>query len=208
MIEAKAFFQAVCEGDAATVKSCLAASPEFVRATDDGATPLHFAAINNQRKILDLLIAHGADLNALDDEFGSTPAGWANEKGYVELTHYLVAKGTKIDLPRAAAFGLIGLVREMIVAEPASINVSSGWGNALHNASVWGQSEIAELLLAAGADPNLKNCEGRTALAIATRQVESQGQGTAIVIEPRRQEILAGCAKVMEILKLHGAQMH
>lgn len=203
----KAFFQAVCDGEAATVKEQLGELPELVNARDEAATPLHFAAIENQREVVDLLIAHGADLNTLDDEYGATPAGWANEKGHVEMVHHLVAKGTKIDLPRAAAFGLIDLARELINADPFSINISGGWGTPLHEASVWGYPEIVELLLANGGDPNLKNRDGRSALAVASHQVETNGQGTIIAIESRKQEIIANCAKIVEILKRHGAHM-
>jgi ankyrin repeat protein len=153
------------------------------------------------------LIVHGADLDAVDDEFGATPAGWANEKGHTAMVRHLAAKGTKIDLPRAAAFGLVDRVRELLEADPFSINVSGGWGMPIHEASVWGHPEIVELLLANGGDPNLKNRDGRTALAIATHQVETNGKGTPIAIESRKQEIITNCAKIVEILKQHGAQM-
>jgi ankyrin repeat protein len=201
----KAFFQAVCDGDAAAVKQQLDESPELVNAKDEGATPLHFAAIENHRDVVDLLIAHGADLNAVDEEYNSTPAGWANEKGHVPMAHHLVAKGMKVDLPRAAAFGLIDQARELISADPFSINTSGGWGTPLHEASVWGHPEIVELLLANGGDPNLKNRDGRSALAIATHQVATNGSGTIIAIESRKQEIISNCAKIAGILKRHGA---
>lgn len=207
MAELKSFFQSVCDGDAATVSRLLDESPELINAKYDGATPLHFAAIENHRALADLLIARGADLNALDEEYGATPAGWANEKGHVAMVHYLVAQGTKVDLPRAAAFGLIDLARELITADPFSINVSGGWGTPIHEATVWGHPEIVELLLANGGEPNLKNRDGRTALAIATHQVETNGQGAIISIESRKQEIIANCAKIVKILKRHGAHL-
>jgi hypothetical protein len=50
--------------------------------------------------------------------------------------------------------------------------------------------------------------DGKTALAIATHHMESNGEGTIIAVESRKQEILAGCAQIIEILKLHSAQMH
>lgn len=208
MDKLKTFIQAVCDGDAATVESCLLESPELASAKDDGATPLHFAAIGNHRQVVDLLLDHGADINAIDDEFGSTPAGWANEKGYVEMVHYLVARGAKVDLPRAAGFGLLDLVIELLATDASAINASGGWGMPIHEASLWGHPRIVEVLLEYGADPNLKNRDGKTALAIATEQVETNGAGNSIVIEPRKKEIIAGCAEIAEILKRSGARMN
>ena len=45
----------------------------------EGATPLHYATLNGDGEIAQLLLASGADINARDDEFGATPAGWAIE---------------------------------------------------------------------------------------------------------------------------------
>ena len=207
MDDLKTFFQAVCDGDVATIEQKLDEAPDLVQAKNEGATPLHFAAFENLREAADLLIGCGADLNAVDDEFGATPAGWANEKGHVAMVWHLVAQGTRVDLPRAAAFGLIDLAHELITADPLAINVSDGWGMPIHEASVWGHPEIVEMLLANGGDPNLKNRDGRTALAIASHQVETNGKGTPIAIESRKQEIITNCAKIVEILKQHGAQM-
>lgn len=208
----KTFIQAVCIGDTATVETHLLESPELANARDDGATPLHLAAIGNQREVVDLLLDHGADINAIDDEYGSTPAGWANEKGHVEMVHHLVALGTKVDLPRAAGFGLLDLVIELLTTDASTdtdgVNISGGWGMPIHEASAWGHPRIVEVLLAHGADPNLKNRDGKTALAIATEQVETNGTGTPIAIESRKKEIIAGCAEIVEILKRSGARIN
>jgi len=207
MDDLKSFFQAVCEGDAAAVEAHLIASPGLIRAKDDGATPLHQAAFNNQRAVVDLLLDHGADINAKDDRHQATPTGWANERGHVEMVRHLAARGARIDLPRAAAFGLLERVMELLDADPSAINTSGGFGTPLHEASVWGHPRIVEVLLARGGDPNLKNCNGETALAIATGQVAAGGRSTPIAIESRKKEVIHGCAEVVEILKQHGARM-
>ena len=204
----KTFIQAVCDGDAATVETYLLESPELANTKDDGATPLHFAAISDQCAVVDLLLNHGADINALDDEHNATPTGWANEKGHVEMVHHLAARGAKVDLPRAAGFGLLDLVIELLTADASAVNTSGGWGMPIHEASVWGHPRIVEVLLAHGADPNLKNHDGKTALAIAAEQAESNGKGTTIAIESRKKEIIAGCAEIVEILKRFGARMN
>jgi ankyrin repeat protein len=204
----KTFIQAVCNGDAATVETHLLESPELANTKDDGATPLHFAAIGNHRQLVDLLLDQGADINAIDDEFGSTPAGWANEKGYVEMVHHLVARGAKVDLQRAAGFGLLDLVIELLANDASAVNTSGGWGMPIHEASAWGHPRIVEVLLEYGADPNLKNRDGKTALAIATEQVETNGTGASITIASRKKEVIAGCSEIVEILKRSGARMN
>lgn len=40
-------------------------------------TPLHSAAWNGNRRMVDLLLAHGADPTLTDRQYGGTPAGWA-----------------------------------------------------------------------------------------------------------------------------------
>ena len=54
------FFQAVCDGDAVTVKKRLDELPDLINAKDDGVRPLHFAAIENHCALADLLVAHRA----------------------------------------------------------------------------------------------------------------------------------------------------
>lgn len=206
MSDIDTFFNAVNHGDVSVAAAYLAADPNAVTLRKDGATALHFAAIENRREIVDLLLEHGADLNAIDEEFGSTPAGWANERGHAGMTRYLHERGTGIDLNRASAFGLIDLVRELLIEDGSDINSSGGYGMPIHQAALWGHPEIVELLLENGADPGLPNSEGQTALAVALRQVQTNCGDTPIVIDARRAEIAAGCAKVIEILRRRGAR--
>ncbi len=146
------------------------------------------------------MLAHGADLDAVDDEFGAPPLGWANEKGHVELARYLLERGAHVSLNLAAACGFIERVRALLAAQ-SPVNEINGFGAPLHGAAVWGQPEIAALLLAHGADAELRNRDGRTPLEIARQQIETNGQGTPIVLEGRRAEIVKGCAAVIEALQ-------
>ena len=73
-------FTALREGDVPAVKDVLADHPEVVESRDsDGATPLHLAALEGRRDIVHMLLDAGADVNARDERFGATPAGWAIE---------------------------------------------------------------------------------------------------------------------------------
>jgi len=208
MANLKEFFDAVSRGDVAMVKTMIDRIPEFVRAKHDGATPLHFAAINNRPEVVAVLIAHGADLHAQDDEYSAMPIGWANEKGHTEMVEYLLRKGTVLTLNRAAAYGCIDRVRELLLDEDSQVNMIDGYGAPIHEASLWGHPEIVDLLLAHGANPDIKNRDGLTAFAIAKRQMDSGGKGTPIVIETKRQEIVEGCRAVIEALRDYGAMEH
>jgi hypothetical protein len=58
----------------------LRSHPQLVNVKDDeGATPLHYAALGGHRAVVEFLVQHGADINATDAQFGATPAGWAIE---------------------------------------------------------------------------------------------------------------------------------
>lgn len=73
-------FDAVAAGDLEAIRRCIAADASIVRCRDEqGATLLHRAALAGQREIVRLLVEAGADVNAQDDAFGATPAGWAIE---------------------------------------------------------------------------------------------------------------------------------
>jgi hypothetical protein len=73
-------FSAVALGSEERVLELLASDPSAARMKDaEGATALHYATLNAQRMIARALLDRGADVNARDERFGATPAGWAIE---------------------------------------------------------------------------------------------------------------------------------
>jgi ankyrin repeat protein len=71
---------AIEQDDVAAIQSILDHNRELVNQQDArGATPLHYAALNGRRRIAQLLVERGADVNQRDKQFGATPAGWAIE---------------------------------------------------------------------------------------------------------------------------------
>lgn len=62
------------------VRMILDRNPKVVNERNtSGATALHHAAFNGNRRMAKLLVERGADINIRDIEFGATPAGWAIE---------------------------------------------------------------------------------------------------------------------------------
>jgi RNA polymerase sigma factor (sigma-70 family) len=54
-----------------------------------GGTALHLAAWTDRRALIDLLVEHGADLQARDARYGGTPADWAEENHQDGAAAYL-----------------------------------------------------------------------------------------------------------------------
>ena len=95
----------------------------------DGKTPLHFA---RSRRVVDLLLAAGADLDARDVDHRSTAAEWMlgddPDEARPELAKYLVERGASADIFLAAALGLTDLTRRMLEADPALLALRTSQG--------------------------------------------------------------------------------
>jgi ankyrin repeat protein len=66
--------------DIEQIQTILDENGELVNAYDEtGATPVHYAAFDGSREIVQLLLDRGAEINGRDRRFGATPAGWAIE---------------------------------------------------------------------------------------------------------------------------------
>ena len=196
-----ALVDAVSRGDIPAATAMLAADPSLARQEQGGATPLHYAAVHGQTAAVDLLIDRGADLEALDLEYGAAPIGWANEKGHMDLVRHMRARGARVSLHMASAYGLLDDVAALAAAHPEQVNLLVGYGAPLHLAALWGQAEVVEWLLARGADPSRRNQDGELALSIAERQFTSGACQTPIVTPDRRADVIDGCRRAAQILR-------
>jgi ankyrin repeat protein len=80
MSDLKNMIEAVKQGDLERVQAILESDDRLANQRDEsGATPLHYAALNGHRQIVQLLLERGADINGTDNQFRATPAGWAIE---------------------------------------------------------------------------------------------------------------------------------
>jgi ankyrin repeat protein len=95
----------------------------------DGQTPLHFA---RSREAVDLLLAHGADIDALDVDHRSAPAHWMLQgkrgAGRYALAEYLVERGAAVDVFLAAALGLVDRLDAMLERDPSIAELRTGRG--------------------------------------------------------------------------------
>ena len=91
----------------------------------DGKRPLHFARTVD---IARYLLAHGAEIDALDDDHDSTPAQHL-VGDRPEVAAFLVAQGARCDLLLATALGDLARVRAALDAAPDAIamRVDQDW---------------------------------------------------------------------------------
>lgn len=137
-------FAAIVGGWKSQVAAFLAADPILVKAKAPHAHNypiLYFAAISGQVAIADLLLAHGADVNA--EERGITALHGAAEFGSLPMVRWLIEHGAQVD-----AWTPLG-------------------GTPLHRAAWGGHQAIAAELLAHGADPLVRTRDGESPLALA-----------------------------------------
>lgn len=96
-LHAQDFYQAIREGQVATVQRILAASPQLASEQEGTETyPLHVAAAHGQAEVLDILLEHGAQLNQTDDT-GATALHEAARANQLATATALITAGTALD---------------------------------------------------------------------------------------------------------------
>ena len=138
-------FTATMCGNAYIVKRLIAAGIDVNIRNKKGQTPLHFA-VKSTMNIFNLLRAAGANIFARDEQ-GATILIEAVESGRTPIVELLF---------KAGAHTLI------------NIPTNSGQTPLMH-AAINGDGQIVDMLLAAGAEVNLRNSAGETALLYVLR---------------------------------------
>lgn len=141
-------FEAAAAGELERVERLLDRSPSAVSAySDDGWTPLHLAAFFGHSRIVELLLAHDADVGAVSK----------NHNGNTALHAALAANH------QMAAGLLIGHGADVNAADAA------GW-RPLHLAAANSALDTMKTLIAQGADVRSTNNEGLTPLSLAAQK--------------------------------------
>lgn len=151
---ATALRDAFLAGDHLSVESLLDAHPELCQhlnanAFGCDAPPL---AMAKTIPLVDVLIEHGASVDRVTDWWKS---GFGAEQVDPAVARHLTDRGARLSIHAAAAIGLTDVVRSMLQRDPALVHTKGGDGcRPLHFAR---DPELAELLIAAGADVNARD---------------------------------------------------
>ena len=180
-------------------KALLKDHPELALTQNrEGWTPLHFAARNGHKDLVELLLAYKPDVNAKDSigmtplqvacSFSTTPRPngseqWATKADYEGIAELLIANGADIKggyqygmtaLHNAASAGFPNAVKALLDRN-ANINARDNLGRTpLDMAAARGNRDVIELLLARGAEMDPKDREGLKALADAEKKVQTR----------------------------------
>ena len=183
--------EAVQSGDLDAVRTLLDADASLVNRGDAlGRRPLHYAVenvANNGTEMLDLLLDRGADIDATgfssDDRLGGQGfrpvalALWQHpywpQRNDCDTARRLLDRGAEYTTTIAAALGDEQRVRELLHRDASLANeLEPGGKRPISAAAERNHAAIVDLLLDAGADPNLPegpNCPRGFALWAASR---------------------------------------
>lgn len=130
--------------------------------------PLHEAAFQGHREVVDRMIAGGGDPTRRDSMWDSTAIGWADGGGRRELIDHLFAVGP-VDIRDAVELQRPDVVGRLLAADPSLADGPDGDGCLLRTAAFHGDSASVRVLLAAGAQRELRGELGVTAAEYARR---------------------------------------
>jgi ankyrin repeat protein len=149
----------------------LGMSPDLENVSHGRARALHHAAAHNARRCAELLIARGAEVDPQELNYGGTPIGHASYFQHTEMVD-LLSRYSR-DVWSLTYNGKLERLREVLRESPELARSTNDSGE---TPLMWLPSdegtalEIARLLVAHGADPSLRNKEGKTAGEVAARR--------------------------------------
>lgn len=134
---------------------------------DNGATPLHIAAregyVSFAHDLFRVQYGHGKTASAINvhlrDDQGKTPLHWAALKGHYQLVDDILTHGGKQDINLPDNRGRTPLQWVLRQRGKGAVFYGVGYHMPAHHAL-----KIMQLLLRSGADPLLKDSDGKSAL--------------------------------------------
>lgn len=151
--------KAVNEQNVEVVRLLLDRGANVTDRLKDGTFILMSAALTGNSEILKSILDKGADINARGN-WGSSALTWAAVMDRSDVVKLLRSRGAESDLCTAALIGDVQEV-ERLIQKGANVNALDGMGfTSLMNASRKGHTEVVDLLLDNGADPEAKRMCG------------------------------------------------
>jgi len=159
--------------DTSTISLLLGAGADANARTRDGYTPLHLAAAEENTAVATALLERGVDIDVTDNS-GTTPLHVAARAGHVVMVNTLLEAGAHANVVDDLGTALHGtrahrmILLDALLEAGMDVNLvgERGGGTLLMEAlgGTWRSSGLALRLLRAGADPDLRDVLGRTAL--------------------------------------------
>ena len=154
--------EAVKVADTRLVEMLLKAGADVEAGNEDEQTPLMLAARTGVVGVAELLVRYRADVNKKELWRGQTALMWASAESQPEMVEFLIQKGAKLNV-RAEDNDW----PSQITSEPRAQYRPTGGLTPLLFAARAGCLRCAEVLIKAGADPNMPNPDGMTAVMVA-----------------------------------------
>jgi ankyrin repeat protein len=166
---------AAVNGSAAMIETLVKAGADVNAALPEGETVLMTAARTGNLDALQALIAHGASVQAKEQRFGETALIWAVAQNHAPAIKTLVEAGAEVN-GRSAPTSypkLVGPLQRLTPGQCAGgqglqVNcLPTGQWTPLMYAARQGAVEATRALMGVGADPDLTDPDGTTALVLA-----------------------------------------
>ena len=200
LTEAERFVSASVQSDIAEMRRLAQAHPEFLRASgamfaaidshrtdiagillDLGMSPdvgdekdfraLHYTTHTGAIDIARLLIARGAEIDALERRYNSTALGHAVYQARPEMIALLAPLSR--DVASLCWSGSTDRLRELLDEDPSLANRPGRWGDPplfCFSDDDQRAMEVVEVLLSFGADSRIRNADGRTPAEAARKR--------------------------------------
>uniref|UniRef100_A0A6I8PI05 Ankyrin repeat domain-containing protein 17 n=1 Tax=Ornithorhynchus anatinus TaxID=9258 RepID=A0A6I8PI05_ORNAN len=173
---------AACGGHVELAALLIERGANLEEVNDEGYTPLMEAAREGHEEMVALLLGQGANINAQTEETQETALTLACCGGFLEVADFLIKAGADIELGcstplmEAAQEGHLELVKYLLAAGCiltticSNVHATTATGDtALTYACENGHTDVADVLLQAGADLEHESEGGRTPLMKAAR---------------------------------------
>jgi ankyrin repeat protein len=147
--------EAAVRGDLKLLRALLAAGADVESPNADGQTALMIVARTSNLEAGELLLAHGAKPNAHEQWRDQTALMWAAAQKQPDMVRLLLKHGAAVE-----ARSLVNDFTRQVTAEPRMQARPAGGFTPLLYAARAGCLECAQLLIKAGADPNLVDPDG------------------------------------------------